>query len=1108
MTKKLKSLLISVVALTLLIFAALFIFLSGKEDKSNVYAFGQNQLVNETSDVDYFDTYAVGETIVIANDKENPTYAVLQKDYNVLKAVNPDEAQATYEFTEKGKYNLIYFTVNQEGVRTVKKNIGFTVNDQPYFNAIFDSEYLVNNTLELSAQCVFGKEKTDANVTTVSPSGTVSAEESLSLSECGVYKITYSADISGISFSRTYYVSVTGKADSFKDYILPVIGVTGITENVDTPDYAVDGVGLRVETEGFGSFRFNNVIDLNSLTVNQNLISIMPIGDGGYSPLKTLTVKLIDAYDSDNVISYVLAPVYSWAYEEVEWAYCKIQYKDTQYAVRTDGRGDMFINTIYGAGTSVAFNGELLKSKHGGGQYYGRSPWFLCQVDYADKAFYAYSGRYENSKQTLILDLDQPKQVGYGNEWAGFTTGEVYLQVELTGTGSVCGCLIQEIAGEKMYGEKIDSQTGLGMFFDVENAGFFPTGQVGTYYPFPKVSYSVDTFDGKTYNPEYQIISLERVVVPEVKYESLTVDGNGFIPEKAGDYIIAYTTEDSQGNVGMRNIVITVKQSLGEKRVDFGVDDSYCVGNYFTVPEVTTQGLSYLLKENVSITYDGQEYCSRIGEEVFLSNAGQIKIKCEYEDYLGQTYSSEKIVEVSVSDKPIVTLLGVIPKYAVKGRTIVLPSISAIDYTSGFGQDSAWSLWVDGQSVDTVERSVTVNKNHGEKINVEYRIGDDVVYQSSITVVEANYLSDRFYVTKGNADIKDSDTGVIIKSDGGGSVDYINPIIANESVETIPLTIGKLLDAEFNGYLDIYYEDYMYPEIKFFVRVSYLNNAFYATINGQGTSFLIQESIDSDDVYSLEYDKQYNSFEFESRLVVKTDVYGKQFDGFPSNRINISFVFGGTDDITGVEIRSLSSIRLASTYKNGVIQKYSDRMKPQLVSEGSYLENSFEYGTTVYLPAVEARTVLSGLTTATVKVTAPSGKTVLEECNAYNAQSFVIDEFGEYIITYKTPFLSTTQTINNVFRVFQEKIPEVDIKTALKQFYKVGDTLTVPDVAVVDNTGEYSVEIFIALPDGSTQKVKVGDTLKLENVGYYKLKVMVIDQHNITFRSWSFAVGV
>ena len=931
-------------------------------------------------------------------------------------------------------------------------------------------------------------------------------EESLSLSECGIYEVTYSADISGISFSRTYFVSVTGKADTFKDYILPVMGVTGVTENVETPDYAVDGAGLRVETEGFGSFRFNNVIDLNSLALNQNLISIMPLGDGGYSPLRNLTVKLIDAYNPNNVISYVLAPVYSWAYAEVEWSYCKIQYKDTQYAVRTDGNGDMFINGIYGAGTSVAFNGELLKLQHGGGQYYGRAPWFLCQVDYADKAFYTYGGRYEDRVQRLVLDLDQPKQVGYGNEWSGFTTGEVYLQVELTGTGSICGCLIQEIAGEKMYGE-MNSQTGLGMYFDVENAGVFPVGQVGTYYPFPKVWYSVDTFDGRTYNPEYEIISIEREIVPEVKYERVSLESNGFTPEKAGDYIITYSTKDQQGNIGTRKIVVNVKQSLGETGVDFGIDDAYYVGNYFTVPEIKPQGLSYLLKENVSITYDGQEYSTRVGEEVFLSSAGQIKIKCEYEDYLGQTYSAEKIAEVTVSDKPIVTLLGVVPKYSIKGRTIVLPAISAVNYSSENERNSAWTLWVDGQSVDTIERKITVDKNHGEKVSVEYKVGDEIVYQSFITVVEANYLGDRFYVTDGQVSVENSNLGVVIKSDGVGNVDYINPIIVNDSVETMPLLVGKASDRELNGYLDIYYEDYLYPEIKFFVRVTYQNNAFYAKINGQGTAFLMQEASDLEDAYSLEYNMQYNSFEFENRLVVKTDVFGKEFNGFPSNRINVSFVFGGTDGKTGVIIRRLSSINLVSTYKNGVIQKYTDRMKPQLVSEGSYLENSFEYGTTVYLPAMEARNVLSGLTTATVKVTAPSGTIVVEESNAYNAQSFVIEEYGEYMITYKTPFLTTTQTINNVFRVFQEKIPEVDIKGSLKQVYKVGETLTVPDVTVVDNTGEYSLEIFIARPDGSTEKVKVGDKFKLETAGYHKLKVMVIDQHNIIFRSWEFVVG-
>ncbi len=1113
-TKKILQLTLSLLFSACLIGGAATAFSNEETSPLTVYAVDNVESLAVTTTPEYFDDYGVGETLAINNyetvvdGKTTTLYAVLQKDYEVFALLTPEMEQVTYEFSETGTYNVVYYAQASDNQKTVVKNIRFTVGNQPYIDVVFDAEYMVNTTVSMQAECVFGNKKTMPSIFVKSPTGKVVelTDYAAKLTECGKYTVAYNAEMDGATISRTYYLTVTGSSNSYADYLINVSGVTDVESNVQAPDWAAAGTGVRVTGGSFAAFRYTNIVDVDTITKADNMVNFLPLGTDGYSTLSKIMIKFIDVYDETNVIAY------ECCYVKLSdpYTYCKIQYKDILKARKGAGTPGFFENTMYGLGAGgVHFDVErygFLEDK------YGNLKWLRTQMDHAERKFFLTRGNIGAADyQDEILDLDDPTHVGYGNEWSGFTTGEVYIQIELTGKGSQTGCIVQEIAGEKLYGEKTSTK-GPDILFEVEENGKLPTGVVGKYYPFPEVQYSIDAMDGKYFKPEYEIVRLEQSLFDGLKYQEIKLSSSeGFTPESAGTYCITYQVIDNNGNVGQRQIDFDVKDDLGEKGVayDYEMPQSFNVGTNFTVPKLIPTGFSYLLKQEESIEYNGVDYVDNVGELVFLDSAGTITIKCSYKDYLGETYEFEKEYAVVASESAITELKGVIPKYVLKGRAIVLPNLSAINYSkepSSAEYYPTWKLTVDGQEIDTNERTVDITKNHGEIMEVAYVVEGKTVYSAQMQVVEANYLADRFFVTSGSLSTTNTAKGVELTATTNSTVDFINPLIVDNSVTKLPITLAVVADKANFEYVDVYFEDYVYSDIRVFVRITYTADGLFGQVNGEGEVLPLAESVKYEGL-TMTYNIPFNAFEFTSRLVVKKDVNGNVFNGFPSNRINVSFDIQGVSGETKICVSELGLFGMLSQFDDdGNLEKYEDKAIPTIVSEGNFRDNSFVYGTTAYFPAIEARTMLSGLTTAKLTVTSPSGKVILNNVNAYNDYSFKIDEYGTYKIVYSVPFRSTIYKFNYNARVFKEIFPEVSLKTKLQETYKVGTTLTIPE-AIIDGAGEkLTTQYYIMLPDTSLVSVKAGDKIKLEECGTYKLQVVVIDEYNVTFETWKFKV--
>lgn len=1118
-------------------------------ETKNVNALQAIEQVFEERKVDYFTTYSVGETIAIHNLKagvngvETSLWAELRKDAQCYATLEPDALQKNYVFTEKGKYQLVYFLKNTGGEKTVVKTFQITVNVQPYFAITFASRYVLNASVPVQALCKYFSDSMDAQVQITSPTGIcyVTKADSVVLDECGIWEIKYSTEIGGNVFSRTYTLFVDGKAETYDEYITPISDISSIVADMEAPEFAKGAKGIGVLSSGTGgSFRFNNAVDFKSLEKDDNVFNVLPLNENEYSNFTSMSVKLVDAYDESNFLVFYLRQRGAYPYDQL---YCTLEYKGIEYSCNEDG--SIATNAYYGVPSQATFHTDWLKVcteryelyklyqqyaqykdadpesdeykkyeeykayssyySYANENYYGECDGFMVRYDSVEKQFFVW--RHNHQATRLIVDLDDPMHVGYGNEWQGFTTAEAYVEVDFSLSGSGGGCIVLEMGGEDLYSgsEKTKAPTA---FIETETDGFLPMALKGSYYKFPAVTYSLDIIDGKRWLPKYTVTKLEKELIKDFRYrEEALQSHDGFTPSETGVYRITYNVEDSDGNLAIKMARIRVTEDFGEKGIELGIPSSLRVGDTFTIPEVNPNGMSYLVKRDVSIVYNGVEYAQRTGENVFLSDAGSVKIKGSFKDYLGEMLQYEQTIPVIATDEPIIEMTGLLPKYVIKGSTITLPNLEALNYakqgTAAF--ETPWALTVDGAPVDTVTREVLINKNHGEKMTVTYAVEGVVPIIAEMTVVEARYLKDRFYTTEGLAMAHDTKQYTAITATSDANVDFINPFILDANTTEVPFVLD-ISSPEMNfSSIDVYMSDYFNPQQALFVRITKLSGVLYAQLNGEGARIAIAQNEKSQ--YTFSFEPQTRKFYFSIPILAKMTDGGETFEGFTSNRMNMSLKFNGVVKETSLQIYQLSILEFQSSFSNGQQLTYTDMLFPILVSQGTYLNNSFDYGSEAYIPAVEARTLLSGSRPAKITITSPSGRKLVDSGNGYNDYKIKLDEYGVYTLTYVVPFRNTTRKTNYTFRVFKEEPHEISFSEQLHDTYKLGMKLIIPDVAVTGAIGECTTQYVLINPNHAIQAVAAGDQIVLDIAGEYSLTVLVEDKHNIVTKTWYFKVN-
>ncbi len=1033
-------------------------------------------------------TYGLGESITlepITATYKGEKYSVSGKltfDGEKCAEVGKEESFVNYIFDKTGEYVLTY-SLNIDGkVYSHCKYIN--VEDRPYFNDQIKSRYQLGAELPINnIYAVSGEEKVKADVYVNGVKSETYAARSL-----GELEIVLSAFIKGAELKETRKTVIY--LDDYSDLFINNDNL--IESGHSAPEWAhaengqpYKGVLLRSERKD-DAIRFSNIINLNDLGKDDALIRFLPISgvyEGEqYSHLSSVSVKLIDVYNPNNFVTY--RSFSSMYYEDGGCnLYTQICYGNIAMARWNFGEFDTFREYLINNASTLDIESKKENNRK-------NIMWLTFSLDYKTKNFYTNLDANEKAEAYNILPANDPAVVGVGNQWKGFTTGEVYLEIEFESSGYNNGILIREIGGQMLSSETIEDNTVPTAIFEYEE---LPDGFVGRTYP---VLYSQKIYDSTLGVLDNSHCCIELWLIAGNKFTDYTdkvVEGK-FVPEKAGTYRVTYIIEDDAGNVKtyFKNFEI-YEAGLIAAAVNPFKSEGYLVGESLILPDVGVENMSIITDKKIIYKYDGQILNMKAGDELFFDKAGTLEIVYDITDYNGTSVKGSFSAQVKISKDPIVKI-GRVPDVAVCGLPLYLPTFEAYDYNYSPDEEGfipQKTISVNGNIVDGPTYNVT--EQDGNCLNIVYKAGI-VEHKLSIPVIKAVYLADYFNAV--------SESGSVQKNNAEESVDFTfnndavispyNPCVINGSENVLT----RFDFSERQGKLKISLIDYV-DESKV---VEFYFDFSAGTVTNDNITYELP-----DDVVTVNYNMKKQLFSGLSMVTHWSD--GTEFNGFNVNLYKIKFEFSDCGANTVFQLYKLSASNLQTKRnEDGSLKEYSYNGVPYLVMSESVDVSGYVLGGQLKVPKATAWLPFGGMLYVDVVVKNKNDEAICEKLPAINNNYITIENYGQYMIEYSMHTPSgkiRSKTLPVELRC--SDIPEIVVTSEIKSTYKLGEEIGGIEFQV-NGIGNINSKVFLVNAKGNVIPIGNTDVIKLEMPGTHKIVVLAQDDWNYAAKVITFKV--
>lgn len=1053
-------------------------------------------------EVYYNDSYSIGDTITIKKikaydeDEELEVYALVQNEMEVVKNYTFQNGDGSYFIGKEGQYLIVYVTFDTYGYRHTK-SFSFTVGASDRFDVSIQSMYSFGQYISTDIDAYIDGIKVKATVRVTDPNG-----NNVDLSEGGFYPslegkyiISLKAVSSGVTLEKEYVFNAVN--NGVTDLFIAGNNVKSITANVNSPAYAIPDNGVRIMADrgDVATFRYKNVIDLNNVSKEENIIKILPLSTENYTLTSEIHVKLIDIYDSSNVVEYFAYPMYYPFYPGMpDWSHCYVNYDGRTLARNNDGGHEVRNN--YGSTIPTHFNGQMLD-----GTMRTDVHWIELQVDYPERQFLCLGYAF-NPVQYCILDIDDSNQVGLGKEWGGFTTGEVYMEISFLADGESSGVLISEIAGQKFSGSNLVDTTEPSILFDslVDKA---PNATVGVKYEIPTPRIALDLIAGKLDVNDVEVSILRRKVYGYYEDVTSLYDGTYFIAKDTGDYIIRYKLKDNSGNEKTKDLALYV----GEKTAftaSIDMLDQYYVGETFMLGEVDIQCYTSLIYSDVKYKFNEKEIEQGSYEDVCFYESGKLEIEYKFIAYGGEEISGKYEIDITVSQSPVITIEGM-NSYVIKGTTLILPTFEAIDYSKNENSKDYYAekyYLVNGKRIEYSDKRYNVTENEGEVLHVQ-AVSKDATKDFYVTVVAPKYLSDYFIYNNENVEELNTKNVLEYRFSSDTTFEFINPLIASSSS-------GLMLEIGLNSQLNttepfrIVLTDYYNEFESIYVDVTYQNGFYYIELNSNGRVEKAVSYIKNGETYlSLTI----NNISDRITGVFGIDKYtnGKLFDGFKSNLIKVKVIFSDITEKTGFCVYSLGGKSFDSYFDDdGFLQEYEDISMPSIVFNTSIYDQNISYGNSIVIPNAQAWSVLSGRYDVSVTVKSPTNRAVLYQEDASLTHEVALDEYGDWLVQYQfTSSSGLKKTHTLTISATNDTKPVYKVENTPKENYSVGSEIKIP---VIKSDEEITVNIAIINSAGKYIFVNEGSVFKLNETGIYRIIIYINNGYHYTTEFYEFEV--
>lgn len=926
-----------------------------------------------------------------------------------------------------------------------------------------------------------GRQDYDASPVLYYPDGRAYSKAVYILDQTGIYTVEFSADADG---------TVKTKAVTFKvvDPLYDVSGDGSVSYGKYSASAKKDGVIASLPKNS--ELLISKTIDLNNSTIEDPIVEGFVLPDkSGKRDFWRLYIKLTDMKNADN---YILVSMRS-----SEW--------DLTHAyVQAAGNGqtlsgvEMFgsekrlhVSGVYGAPILCSFSGSS-----------GRIEDDLFSLRYDAGTKSVYMG------ETFVADLDDPTI--FGTLWNGFESGFVKMSVYADEYVSVnAKIVLTAVKGCDLHrNANIDTVAPV---VDVDMLGYAeaPCAKVGTAYKlFPATAY--DSQDGD--------VPVEARVLynwgsSTFEATDVSVEDGSFVPQKAGEYTVRYFATDKSGNTSdFVDVRVQAKEDVGNLTVTAQQHSSVgTTGVPLEVGDIVLAGGSSVRETNI-YALDGSGEKHEIHNLRFIPlKSGSYSIVYEASDYIGQTGTFTYDVQVTDSDKPIMTNPPILPKAIISGTDFKVPNLTVKKY-----QNNSVSVIVcevvakiDGGDETAVDANgkikIETQKESGGTVEFIYRA--DGLEQSYAVPIISAYKDEilnlpAYFNTVGGVTAQTSAEAIEFKANASVVDDNGFTFLHTLLAEGLEVGLTALPQRANFGSVDFYLTDAQNESNAVKATLANKSGKVYLSIN-DGEGYALTEASFSDSKkskFSLYYENGKIQVA-ECSIAPTTYTDGRPFEGFPSQYVYVKGVFNDVSGDAGIGITALNS----QTFNSDI---QTDSIRPKIVLSGE-CGGTAEIGTRYRLPDAYAADVLSGNVNFTLGAYAPDGKfatstdgTLLNEQTPANFE-IELSEYGVYTFEYvafddkngRKATLSFTVTVE------YNSLPEITVSQDVTKTASVGDAVVAPAATAKSNlyeSGEVTVLRYVVTPQGIIKEIpsneeNYSDSFKVEMKGTYVLRYMAID---------------
>ncbi len=934
--------------------------------------------------------------------------------------------------------------------------------------------------------------KTELTIT--SPSGKTQKAENGAFycEEEGEYVFEFIAGSGSDKVTETK--TVRSRLDSTDLFTFTSGGVSKKTET-ETPDgmgarnNPLKAIGTELTFKGDGAFKFNNTIDLNEISPEENLIELFAIPasvpdysgfteatlpgekypSGGYTHgtanYTRFEITLTDKYDASNsvVISFFYMPCYSyWNWSE---GYISVGDKNTTYAL-DNGKVNSapYGSNNVGVVGNYSFFGE------------GNLP-FNLQIDYANKKF--YSDTHGNG-QKLILDYSDASLLGAANVWNGFTTGECYMEVSFPTVANESSVLITEILGTSVAGKQPEKTNEPEIITDTtgfEN-GEIPVAQCGKAYKIPEAT-GVDKISGSC------------AVTAEIKDENgnLSANENGFfVPAATGEYRLTYVAKNFYGMSAERTYTIHVAEKIEDITVVPAEEYEFIAGIETREPNFTVTGGSGKKTYEAQYILNGKEVLPDEGWLRF-SEKGTLVVRFSITDYLGKT-EKELVYEVKATANPVLEE-AVLPTALYIGREYVFPQVAAFDYENGVAVST--DIFVGGKMLDK-SRKYTPQLTDGDRLSVVYTAAANGETASrAYTVRLAEYSLFSHVVLDGEAERTVGERYTLFTSESDFSASFAFPVAANsfslalggvrgeDKFSAIKITLSDVADAKKSISVSVSKASEEKLNVKIGGDTYSVSAKWVNALNPNLES--VSLGLSNDKIYFKD-----GNAEVLGEYPIKAWENGSVFKGFTSGGVYAAMKVSGVTGKTSLKLFEFSG----QTYT-----EYSSLSSPKLSLAEELNGGVTALGTNIRIPKAAGYSVLSYKVGVKYAVAAPGGE-IIAQGNGEDGGYFTCDEYGRYALNYylTDEVNDKTETYTYYFEVRDTEAPDVRVKKTDLGKAKIGKKFKLKAAEISDNLGAENCEIKVFVIDVNYNSVDVTNDMYYipSSVGRYKVVYMAIDK--------------